>query len=227
MDRHVPESARTSAPRCARNPRTPGMSHCRAGSHRAGRCRWRSPHAEFAHAEIDIVAVALPAVTFFDPFPQGLVGVREVSRPADQLRQHRAIGVQRHLRSLARGDHRAFRLQLADQRAGICEAIRQIAAHSALTRRRARGMLVKGANSASHSASHCSRGFCVPGGIDVVGHSKGGWSNRGARARRRFRPRPAAHRAAGGVLLIGRAKPITVPRISGSAFRTMRPPPAA
>ena len=42
--------------------------------------------------------------------------MRQVGRAADQFRQQRRERLERHLRGLARGDHRAFGLQLGDVR---------------------------------------------------------------------------------------------------------------
>ena len=58
--------------------------------------------------------------------------MRQVGRTTDQFRQQRAEGVERHLRSLARSDHRAIGLQPGDVGlGGVGEILGQFAVRAA------------------------------------------------------------------------------------------------
>jgi hypothetical protein len=89
-------------------------------------------HAEFAHAVVDVIGVRIGAGGRLAAGPQRQVRMRQVGRAADQLRQVRRVGLDRHLRRLARGDHGAFGLQL--RRVGLGsrgETFRQVALRAA------------------------------------------------------------------------------------------------
>ena len=88
-------------------------------------------HREFAHAEINVIRVGVCAGDRFAAFPQGQIGMREIRGAADQLGQMRREGFDRHLRSLARCDHRTFGLQFGNVRIGDAGEIRrQVAARA-------------------------------------------------------------------------------------------------
>ena len=89
-------------------------------------------HAELAHAEIHVVRVGVVRGDRLAAFPQRQVRMRQVGRAADQFRQQRTEGFQRHLRGLARGDDRALGLQfLQIVLRGFGEALGQLAAQPA------------------------------------------------------------------------------------------------
>src|SRR5699024_10546621 len=67
-------------------------------------------HAELAHAVVDVVGVRAAFEDVFRAFPDRQVGAGQVGRAADQFRQYRAVGVERHLRGFARGHFGAFAL---------------------------------------------------------------------------------------------------------------------
>src|SRR5699024_7356458 len=65
--------------------------------------------------------------------PDGEVGAGQVRRAADQFGQARAVGVERHLRGLARGDFGAFFLRPGDVGVGdVGPVVGQFAGHAAL-----------------------------------------------------------------------------------------------
>ena len=88
-------------------------------------------HAEFAHAVVDVVGVRVGLGDRLAGLPLGQVGWGQVGRAADDFRQQRGKGADRVLRSLARGDGRAFGLDLGDEGVGLGTEIgRQFAAHA-------------------------------------------------------------------------------------------------
>src|SRR5699024_4484589 len=90
-------------------------------------------HAELAHAVVNVVGVGTAVDDVVGAFPDGEVGAGQVGRAADQFRQVRAVGVQHHLRGLARGDFRAFFLGAGDEVAGdLGPVVGQLAVDAAL-----------------------------------------------------------------------------------------------
>ena len=131
-------------------------------------------HRELAHAEVDVVGVRVVAGDRLAALPQGQVGMREVGRAADQFRQQRRERLDRHLRGLARGDDRAFGLQLGDVGVGGGdEAFRQLACErrvsSSASSGYARGVLVE--QRVPLRLAHQAGVADAPAVVDLVGIS--------------------------------------------------------
>ena len=126
-------------------------------------------HAELADAVVDIVAVRRVRVDVAAAFPESEVRVREVGRAANQLGQCRTVGLERHLRGLARRDRGTFGLQLRDEGVGNpVKAARQRAGHATLELDRE--LRIRGAVSVEQRApvrlGLCTAQSGIPGGID-------------------------------------------------------------
>ncbi|CCK15451.1 hypothetical protein BN136_1461 [Cronobacter universalis NCTC 9529] len=131
-------------------------------------------HAEFTYAVMNIVARRI----FFQRCrarPDSQVAGRQIRRAAEQLRQYRAINVQRVLRRLTGGDFRRFRLEFFDVLLRhLLPVFRHFAAHTAvkLGRQLRVGFLISGEFLVPARFNLAAFFFRIPAFVDFIRNFK-------------------------------------------------------